>query len=96
MMVRIGVLLIVLSAVCWVLIPFVPAFGLRGMAAAGVAGGLVVGAEVVFWLGLVLAGRDTWRLAKEHGWRGTPKALWRLLRHGKAPAGMSDAGTGPS
>jgi hypothetical protein len=92
-MVRIGVLLLVLSVVCWLLIPLVPLAGLRGVAAASAVGGLVVGAEVVFWLGLVLAGRDTWKLAKEHGWRAAPRALWRVLRDGKAPAGTTGGGT---
>jgi hypothetical protein len=49
-------------------------------------GALLVGAEVAFWLGLALAGRDTWTLAKQHGWRGVPKALWRVLRDGRLPA----------
>jgi hypothetical protein len=87
--VRIGVLLLVLSAVCWLVIPAVPLLGLPGAGTAVTVGVLVVGAEVVFWLGLVLAGRDTWKLAKAHGWRKVPAALWRVLREGRQPA---DAG----
>jgi hypothetical protein len=85
-MVRLGVVLLLLSALCWLLVPAVPFTGLGGGAATAVVGALVVGAEVVFWLGLVLAGRDTWRLAKQHGWRGVPRALWRVLREGKPSA----------
>jgi hypothetical protein len=84
MSVRAGVLLITLSALAWLLIPAVPLLGLDRVGSATVAGGLVVGAEIAFWLGLVLAGRDTWKAAKEHGWRGVPKALWRMLRDGQA------------
>jgi hypothetical protein len=84
-MVRTGVLLLVLSVVCWLLIPVVPLLGLRGAATAVAVGSLVVGAEIVFWLGLVLAGRDTWRLAREHGWRKVPAALWKVLRDGRQP-----------
>jgi hypothetical protein len=83
MLVRVGVLLIVLSALAWLLIPAIPVLGLDGVQAAAVVGGLVLGAEVAFWLGLVLAGRDTWRAVKEHGWRGVPKALWQMLRDGR-------------
>lgn len=82
-MIRVGVVLLLLSAVCWVLILAVPFTGLGGAASAGAVAALVIGAEVVFWLGLVLAGRDTWKLARQHGWRGTPGALWRVLREGE-------------
>lgn len=84
-MIRIGVLLIVLSFACWLLIAGVPFAGLGGGVTAAVIVGLAVGAEVIFWLGLVLAGRETWRLAREHGWRGVPAALWLVLRTGKPP-----------
>jgi len=86
MMVRIGVALIAASFACWALVPFVPVVGLRGAKAAGAIAVLAIAAEVAFWLGLVLAGRDTWRLAKQHGWRGAPRALWQTLREGRVPA----------
>ena len=76
MMIRAGVLLIVLSFVCWLLIVFVPVLGLDGGGTFAAIAGLAVAAEVVFWLGLVLAGRETWKLAKANGWRGVPVALW--------------------
>jgi hypothetical protein len=82
-LVRLGVVLLLLSVVCWVLILAVPFTGLDGAALASAVGGLVIGAEAVFWLGLVLAGRDTWKLAKRHGWRRVPGALWQVLREGK-------------
>jgi len=84
---RAGIVLMILSVVFWLLIPLVPVVGLRGLAAAGAVGGLLVAAEVVFWLGLLLAGRDTWKLAREHGWRGVPRTLWQMLRDPKRAAG---------
>jgi hypothetical protein len=85
MPVRIGVVLMVLSLLCWLVIPFAPVVGFQGAVLAAVIGGLVVVAEIVFWLGLILIGRDTWRLARERGWRRVPGALWRLLLDGRAP-----------
>jgi hypothetical protein len=93
MAVRLGVLLIVLSCLCWLVIPLVPAFGLRGTRAAGAVGSLVVTAEIVFWLGVVLVGRDTWDIARRHGWSHVPGTLWRLLRDGRTiePRSSKDA-----
>ncbi len=84
-MIRTGVLLIVLSFVCWLLVPVVPFLGLNGGTAFAAVAGLLIVAEVVFWLGLVLAGRETWKLAKANGWRGVPAALWQTLRDGRPP-----------
>jgi hypothetical protein len=81
-MVRLGVVLLLLSAMCWLLVPAVPFAGLGGAGSASAVAALLVVAEVMFWLGLVLAGRDTWKLARQHGWSGVPRALWRVLREG--------------
>ena len=85
MMIRAGVLLIVLSVGCWLLVPVVPFLGYSGGTAFVLIAGLLILAEVVFWLGLVLAGRETWKLAKANGWRGVPAALWQTLRDGRRP-----------
>jgi hypothetical protein len=82
MAVRLGALLIALSLVPWLALAVLPFLGL-GTAAFAAGGGLIVGAEVAFWLGLLLIGRDTWLLARSHGWRRVPGALWWVLRHGK-------------
>ncbi|MGQ0576419.1 MAG: transporter suffix domain-containing protein [Pseudonocardia sp.] len=87
MVLRLGIVLIVGSFVLWLLIPLVPLVGFRGLAAAGAVAGLLVAAEVVFWIGVLLAGRDTWRLARTHGWRGVPGALWRMFRGADPAAG---------
>lgn len=88
----------ILSFALWLLIPFVPFIGLPGLAVAGVVVGLLVAAEVVFWVGVLLAGRDTWDLARRHGWRKVPGALWRMLRHPERmitrPAGNDPTGGG--
>jgi hypothetical protein len=80
MAVRLGALLIALSVVPWLALAVLPFLGL-GSAAFAAGGGLIVGAEVAFWLGLLLVGPDTWILARSHGWRRVPGALWRVLRH---------------
>ncbi|MBA2308765.1 MAG: hypothetical protein H0W01_05580 [Pseudonocardiales bacterium] len=94
MLIRVGVLLIVLSFLAWLLILAVP-FVLSGGAAVATGVGLAIGAEVIFWLGLILAGRDTWRLVKEHGWRGVPAAMWHTLRHGQPPARPASSASAP-
>jgi hypothetical protein len=83
--VRAGVLLIVLALLCWLAIPLVPFAGMGGGATAAAIGGLVVLAEIVFWIGVVLIGRETWRLTREQGWRRLPAELWGLLRYGRRP-----------
>lgn len=82
-LIRAGVVLIALSCLCWAGIPLLLLLG--GLSGAVWAGVLAVVAEVLFWGGLVLAGRDTWKLAKTHGWRGVPRALWRAFRAGEVP-----------
>ncbi len=93
-MIRLGVLLIVLSFLGWLLILAVPFLGLSGGAAVATGVGLAVGAEVIFWLGVVLIGRDSWTLAKKHGWRAVPGALWHTLRDGKPPPPRSATAAG--
>ena len=84
MAVRLGVVLILLSSLPWLALVVLPFLGLGAGGAAAAGGGLILVAEVAFWLGLVLVGRVTWRLARSRGWRRVPGALWRLLRHGAA------------
>jgi hypothetical protein len=40
---------------------------------------------VVGMVGVVLAGRETVRIAKSVGWRKSPAVVWRLLRSPDAP-----------
>lgn len=82
---RLGVVLMALSVVPWLLLPVVPFLSLSGARAGLVAGGLVIAAELVFWPGLALAGRDAWRAAKARGWRRLPTAMVEMLRTGAPP-----------
>ena len=53
---RAGVILLGLSLALWVPLPAVPFLPLSTGAKATLGGGLIVGAEIAFWLGAVLAG----------------------------------------
>lgn len=63
-----GVVLMAIGMGLWVALLLVPFLSLSVAARAGIAGGLVIVAEVVFWVGAVLAGptaarrmRSWWR-----------------------------------
>ncbi len=58
---RAGVVLLGLSLALWVPLPVVPFLPLSGGAKATLAGGLILGAEIAFWLGAVLAGPEAAR-----------------------------------
>lgn len=83
---RVGALLIAGSFLFWAMIPFVPLVGLRGGQAGLAVAVLMVARESVFWLGVLLVGRQSWVLARQHGWRRVPATLWQLIRHGRPPA----------
>ena len=80
---RIGVVLMIVSVLPWLTLLVLPFLGLSGGDTAAAVGALLVAAEILFWLGVVLAGRDTWRLARSQGWRRVPGGLWRVLRYGE-------------
>ncbi len=84
---RVGIVAIVASFVAWIVIALAPLVGpLVGMSlgqGAGFVGVILVIAEVLFWAGLALAGKDTWRTVKVHGWRRAPGELTKLLVHGR-------------
>jgi hypothetical protein len=80
---RIGLLAIALSFVPWLAIAVAPLLGLSLGESAGLVAGLAVAAEVLFWTGLALAGRDTWQAIRTRGWRRAPRELLRLLVAGR-------------
>jgi hypothetical protein len=80
---RVGLIAIALSFVPWLFMAAAPLFGLSVAAGAGLVAGLLVVAEVLFWVGLALAGKDTWQAVKARGWRRAPRELGRLLVHGR-------------
>ena len=86
MLFRVGLIAIVLSFVPWLAIGVAPLLGLSLGASAGLVGVSLVVAEVLFWVGLALAGKDTWKTIKARGWRRAPRKLTRLLIHGRPPA----------
>jgi hypothetical protein len=82
-MLRFGLLLIALSFLPWIILPFVPwlPFLTSPSQKASAGGILIVLAEILFWGGLLAAGKEVWREIRLHGWRETPGRLYRLFRH---------------
>lgn len=83
MLFRVGLIAIVLSFVPWLALAAAPLLGLSLTAGAGMVAVSLVVAEAMFWLGLALAGKDTWQAIKAGGWRGAPRELVRLFRYGR-------------
>ena len=89
---RVGVVAIALSFLPWLAIAVAPLLGVSLGAGIGVVGVSLVVAEVLFWTGLALAGKDTWRAIKAHGWRRAPRALARFLIDGRPTAPGDEPG----
>jgi hypothetical protein len=87
---RVGLIAIVASFLPWLAIAVAPLFGLSLGAGMGLVGALLVLAEVLFWTGLALAGKDTWQSIKAYGWRRAPRELGRLLVSGRAAGPLVD------
>ena len=83
---RTGLIAIVLSFGMWLVVAVAPLLGFSFGAVAGLIAGALVVAEVLFWAGLVLAGRDAWQTIKARGWRRAPRELGLLLVHGRPEA----------
>jgi hypothetical protein len=86
---RLGILAIFASFLPWLAIALAPLVGLSRAGAAGFVGAAVVAAEILFWGGLALAGKDTWQAVRAKGWRRAPRALAHLLIRGRAHAASS-------
>ena len=56
-----GVGLLGLSLALWVPVPVVPFLPMSSGAKAALAGGLIAGAEIAFWVGAILAGPEAAR-----------------------------------
>lgn len=63
---RVGVALLTMSLVLWLPLPVLPFLSWETATKAAVGGGLVVSAEVAFWLGAALAGPEAAR--RTRGW----------------------------
>ena len=83
MLFRVGLVAIVLSVVPWIALAATPLLGLSLGGVAGLVTGSLVAAEVLFWVGLALVGKDTWQTVKAQGWRRAPRELARMFVHGR-------------
>lgn len=83
MLFRVGISLILLSIVPWLTLVVAPLAGASLVSGAGLIAAAVVVAEVMFWSGLALAGKDTWQTVKAKGFRRAPRELARLLLDGR-------------
>jgi hypothetical protein len=81
-MLRLGILLILLSFLPWLALPVVPWLAEDMGTRAGLAAGLVILGELLFWPGVALAGRDAWLAARSKGWKQVLPELMKKLRAG--------------
>ncbi|HEY0638572.1 MAG TPA: transporter suffix domain-containing protein [Pseudonocardiaceae bacterium] len=93
-MARYGALLILGATVFWLGALLVPFLDLDAGTTAALVVGLVITREVVFWIGVLLLGRETWRVTKELGWRRAPRALWTLVVHPRRPRPATEPAAG--
>ncbi|KKL97765.1 hypothetical protein LCGC14_1831150 [marine sediment metagenome] len=80
---RIGIGTIGFSVLPYLALPALPLLDVSVARSAVYAGVLVVGAEAIFWIGVALAGRETWREVRRVGLRHAPRQLWRLFYYGR-------------
>lgn len=83
---RIGLIAILVSFLSWLAIAGVPLLGLRAGAIVAVVAALAILAEVLFWAGLALVGKDTWQAIRSHGWRAPGQLIHLLVRGPSKPA----------
>ncbi len=81
---RLGVVAMATSFVPYLALGVVPFLGVSLAGIAGLIAVSLIGAEVIFWSGLVLAGADARAAIRQHGWARTPRILWDLLVAGQA------------
>jgi len=66
---KIGVLLILSSFLPWLVLPVAAWFASTPEDKAAWSGGLLVLAEVLFWSGTLLSGREVWAAVKSARWK---------------------------
>ncbi len=83
-MLRFGLVLITLSFLPWLAIPFVPFLPFFNSVTVRVTAvtGLIVLGEIFFWTGLLFTGREAWKIVKLHGWKKAPNRIYELLKIG--------------
>jgi hypothetical protein len=82
--VRLGAVLIVISCLLWAALLAVPMLPGSIGERATIGGAIFVGAEIAWWVGVAMVGSEAWRVIRTQGWRQLPRALWQLLRRGRA------------
>lgn len=80
MALKIGVILMFASALPWLAMPVAAWLAPTAGAKAAWSTALFVAAEILFWGGVLLAGRDVWNAAKQAGWKRVIPELLRKLR----------------
>ncbi len=83
MLFRLGVTNIILSKLVLLVIAALPLLDISGSQRATYAAILAAAMPVLFWSGVALVGKETYRVARSRGFRAVPRELWRLLRNGK-------------
>jgi hypothetical protein len=73
---KLGIILAIGSVIPWLLLLVLPFLPLSLTERANVAAGLVVIAEVMFWLGAILTGQEIVRRFRQ---KLNPKALWKRM-----------------
>ncbi len=84
---RFGVLVIVISFVPWLALAVLPFAGLDGADTGVLVAVAVIVAELLFWAGTAVAGRQVWQVIRRIGWRRAPVALLRMFTSGRAEGG---------
>jgi hypothetical protein len=74
---KLGLFLAIGSVIPWLLLLVLPFLPLSLAERAMLAAGLLVMAEVMFWMGAVLAGQEVVRRFRQ---KLNPKALWKCMR----------------
>jgi hypothetical protein len=83
-----GIILMISSFVPWLMIPFVPWFPFLNSAyeKTAVAGGLLLLSEIMFWVGVPMAGKESWAIIKAGGWKQAPYKILEILKTKKVDA----------
>ena len=80
LLLKVGVLMMLGSLIPWIALPIAAWLAPTAGSKAAWSAGLFIAAEVLFWGGALLAGRDVWQTVKAAGWRRFFPELLRRLR----------------
>lgn len=80
MIFRIGVLLMIVSFVPWFALPAAAWYAPTPAEKTTWTAGLFILGEVLFWSGVLLAGKEFWHSVKALGWKKALPEMFRKLR----------------